>query len=198
MCQYTWFDVGGVEIHEYKRSKQCQRCQRYPTDFNALNVMYVEDGVCSFYTTLHTELLNLLLMLKVLKMSNMYSVYTLLTFLDLSTTRVIAGKTHSQSPILKLTKGALSNLVILTYLQTKLHPPCPNQTAYLVYEFRSKKYLQCLKTMGLYNSFGVSRFNSWQSWLTRASRFSNSQTSALNAEVSTHTHTRLSLIACTD
>ena len=40
---------------------------------------------------------------------------TLLTFLDLSTTRVIAGKRHSQSPILK-TKGALSNLVILTYL----------------------------------------------------------------------------------
>ena len=29
---------------------------------------------------------------------------------------------HSQSPILK-TKGALSNPVILTYLQTKLHPP---------------------------------------------------------------------------
>ena len=29
----------------------------------------------------------------------------LLTFLDLSTTRVSAGKTHSQSPILKLTKG---------------------------------------------------------------------------------------------
>ena len=39
----------------------------------------------------------------------------LLTFLDLSTTRVIAGKTHSQSPILK-NKGALSNPVILTYL----------------------------------------------------------------------------------
>ena len=32
------------------------------------------------------------------------------------TTRVIAGKTHSQSPILTLTKGALSNPVILTYL----------------------------------------------------------------------------------
>ena len=31
-----------------------------------------------------------------------------LTFLDLSTTSVIAGKTHSQSPILK-TKGTLSN-----------------------------------------------------------------------------------------
>ena len=39
----------------------------------------------------------------------------LLTFLDLSTTRVIAGKIHSQSPILK-TKGALSNPVILSYL----------------------------------------------------------------------------------
>ena len=39
----------------------------------------------------------------------------LLTFLDLSTTRVIAGKMHSHSPILK-TKGVLSNLVILTYL----------------------------------------------------------------------------------
>ena len=39
----------------------------------------------------------------------------LLTFLDFSTTRVIAGKTHGQSPILK-TKGVLSNPVILTYL----------------------------------------------------------------------------------
>ena len=34
----------------------------------------IEDGVCGFYATLHTELLNLLLMLKVSKMSNMYSV----------------------------------------------------------------------------------------------------------------------------
>ena len=32
------------------------------------------------------------------------------------TTRVIAGKMHSQSPILTVTKGALSNPVILTYL----------------------------------------------------------------------------------
>ena len=76
----------------------------------------------------------------------------LLTFLDLSTTRVIAGKTHSQSPILK-TKGALSNLVILRYLQTKLYPPHSNQTACLVYEFRSEKHFQCLKNVGLYNSF---------------------------------------------
>ena len=38
----------------------------------------------------------------------------LLTFLDLSTTRMIASKMHSQSPILK-TKGALSNPVILRH-----------------------------------------------------------------------------------
>ena len=47
--------------------------QRYATDFNALNAMYVEDvedGVCSFYATLHRELLILFLMLKVSKMSN--------------------------------------------------------------------------------------------------------------------------------
>ena len=56
-----------------QRSKQCQMCRRYATDFNALIAMYVEDvedGVCSFYTTLHTELLILLLMSKVLKVSN--------------------------------------------------------------------------------------------------------------------------------
>ena len=36
----------------------------------------IEDGVCGFYTILHTELLNLLLMPKVSKMSNIYSVYS--------------------------------------------------------------------------------------------------------------------------
>ena len=58
MCQHTLFDLGGVEILKYKRSKQCQRCRRYSTDFKALNAMYVkdvEDGVCGFYATLHTE-----------------------------------------------------------------------------------------------------------------------------------------------
>ena len=33
-------------------------------------VEYIEDGVCSFYATLYTELLILLLMSKVSKMSN--------------------------------------------------------------------------------------------------------------------------------
>ena len=58
LCQHTLFDLGGVEILKYKRSKQCRRCQRYSTDFKALNAMYVEDikdGVCGFYATLHTE-----------------------------------------------------------------------------------------------------------------------------------------------
>ena len=56
-----------------QRLKQCQRCLRYATDFNALNAMYIEDvkdGICSFYATLHTELLILLLMSKVSKMLN--------------------------------------------------------------------------------------------------------------------------------
>ena len=63
----------------------------------------------------------------------------LLTFLDLSTTRVIAGKMHSQFLTLKLAKGVLSNPVILTNLQTMLHSPYPSQTACLVYKFKSKK-----------------------------------------------------------
>ena len=66
---------------------------------------------------------------------------------------------------------------------TKLHPPYPNQTACLVYQFRSEKCLQCLKNVGLYNSFGVGRFSFWQSWLTQASRLANSQASASNAGV---------------
>ena len=54
MCQHTLFDLGGVEILKYKRSKQCRRCQRYSTDFKALNAMYVEDikdGVCGIQST---------------------------------------------------------------------------------------------------------------------------------------------------
>ena len=112
-------------------------------------MFYVKDGVCSFYTTLHTEYCysshscqrcqrcQILLysvyrplaparregylfepsVLGVWQFTTSQSVEAaLLTFLDLSTTRVIAGKTHSQSPILKLTKEVLSNPVILTYL----------------------------------------------------------------------------------
>ena len=64
---------------------------------------------------------------------------------------------------------------------TKLHPPYPNQDCLPV--FWSEKCLQCLKNMGLYNSFGIGRFSLWPSWLTRASRLANSQASASNAGV---------------
>ena len=64
---------------------------------------------------------------------------------------------------------------------TKLHPPYPNQDCLPV--FWSKKCLQCLKNVGLYNSFGIDRFSLWQSWLTRASRLASSQASASKAGV---------------
>ena len=64
---------------------------------------------------------------------------------------------------------------------TKLHPPYPNQDCLPV--FWSEKCLQCLKNVGLYNSFGIGRFSLWQSWLTRASRLANSQASASKAGV---------------
>ena len=99
------------------------------------------------------------------------------------TTRVIAGKMHSQSPILK-TKGAPRNPVILTYLweQSCILHTLTKLPAYCNFD---PKCLQCLKTVCLYNSFGVGKFSFWQSWLTRTSRFANSQASASNAGVST-------------
>ena len=95
------------------------------------------------------------------------------------TTRVIAGKTHSQSPICEGTQQPSNSYISMG---TKLHPPYPKQTACQVW-FWSKKCLQCLKNVGLYNSFGVGRFSFMQSWLTQASRLANSQASASNAGV---------------
>ena len=108
----------------------------------------------------------------------------LITLLDLSTTRVIVGKTHRQSPILKLTKGVLSNLLILKYLLKQsciLHTLTKKPSCNL----ELKSALQCLKNMGLYSPLGGGRFSFWQSWLTWASRLANSQVSALNAGVLT-------------
>ena len=65
---------------------------------------------------------------------------------------------------------------------TKLHPPHSKKLPACT-EFWSEKCLQCLKTVGLYNSFGVGRFSFMQSSLTRASRCANSQASASNAGV---------------
>ena len=97
------------------------------------------------------------------------------------TTRVIAGKTHSQSPILKCYGGAQQPGNSYKSM-TKLHPPHPNKLPACT-EFWSEKCLQCLKTVGLYNSFGGGRFSFWQSLLTWASRCANSQASASNAWV---------------
>ena len=84
--QTALFDVGGVEIHAYKRSKQCRRCRTYTTllkDFGAFSAMYVkdiEDGVCGFYATLHRVMLLILLISKVSKVSNtMYCIQWPLT-----------------------------------------------------------------------------------------------------------------------
>ena len=75
------------------------------------------------------------------------------------TTRVIAGKMHSQSPILK-TKGAPRNPVILTYLweQSCILHALTKLPAYCNFY---PKCLQCLKTVCLYNSFGVGKFSFW-------------------------------------
>ena len=74
----------------------------------------------------------------------------MLTLWDLSTTRMIAGKTHYQFPILKLTKGTLSSPVILTYLwDQKLHLSYPNQNCLPVLIFDPQSDLECLKDMGL-------------------------------------------------
>ena len=136
-----------------------------------MHVGGVESGVCGFYTTLAYRVLLLKdyctlytvascpcqegrlfepSVLGVLAVHHWSEKAALLTFLDLSTTRMIAGKTHSQSPILKLTKGALSNPVILTYLWEQsciLHTL--TKTAYLC-KFWSKK---CL--------------NAWRMWVCR-------------------------------
>ena len=104
------------------------------TDFNGLNAMYVGDvgdGVCGFYTTLYAEYRFMLKMSKILciqwpltppggKARCSHTVrpvglgvyhhavqggsFVFKCSGTCQTTRVIAGKTHSQSPILK-TKG---------------------------------------------------------------------------------------------
>ena len=69
----VWIYIAYISLNAFNCTYKDQSNVTDATDFNALIAMYVEDvkdGVCSFYTTLHTELLILLLMLKVLKVSN--------------------------------------------------------------------------------------------------------------------------------
>ena len=79
-------------------------------------------------------------------------------------------------------KGAQQPCNSYISMGTKLHPPHSNKLPACT-EFLSEKCLQCLKIVGLYNSFGVGRFSFMQSLLTRASRCANSQASASNAGV---------------
>ena len=90
-CQYTLFDVRGVEIHAYKRSKQCN--VNVKAMLKVLKIYYIVKGfqcikfyVCQrhqrwclqlLHNTAYRVLLLILLMSKVSKMSNtMYSVYS--------------------------------------------------------------------------------------------------------------------------
>ena len=104
-------------------------------------------------------------------------------FLELvKTTRVIAGKMHSKSPILKV-RGTQQPGNSYISMGTKLHPPYPNQTACLVYEFRYERCSSMLEECGPVDSLDGGRFIFWQSWLIQASRLANLQASALNAGV---------------
>ena len=131
MCHHTLFDLGGVEILKYKRSKQCQRCQRFQ-DFKCYVCQRCRRWcLWLLCNTAYRVLLLISLMSKTSKMPNTivlcivlclfiwafhpvglavhhYAVWGGTFVLKCSgtcqTTRVIAGKTHSQSPILK-TKG---------------------------------------------------------------------------------------------
>ena len=169
----------------------------------------VESDVCSFYATLHTEYSNVTQSITHVK----YSVYrasrpskgegylfeSLLVGLAVHHQSVRGGSFVNFLGLVKLQgwlparctanphflklRGAQQPSNSYISMGTKLHPPYPNQTACLVYEFRSEKCLQCLKNVALYNSFWVGRFSFVQSWLTQASRLANSQASASNAGV---------------
>ena len=86
---------------------------------------------------------------------------------------------HSQSPILKL-KGA-QQPVILTNVWKQ---SCILHTLMKLPAFNLEpKCLQCLKNVGLYNSFGIGRCSFLHSSITQARRLANSQASASNAGV---------------
>ena len=63
-------------------------------------------------------------------------------------TRVIAGKMHSQSPILKV-RGAQQPSNSYISMGTKLHPPYPNQMPAWYMNLDLKGAVQCLKNVGL-------------------------------------------------
>ena len=134
----------------------------------------VKSGVCGFYTTLHTEYCY-----SCRRCWRLYSVYSGLSPLPggkaivwafglgglavhhcsvqgVSWTCQLQGwlqaRCTAKPQFLKL-KGAQQPGNSYISMGTKLHPPYPNQDCLPV--FWSKKCLQCLKNVGLYNSYGL-------------------------------------------
>ena len=73
MCQYTVQRIKVMHVCVKMMSKGSKEALTVLIVTHVTQVKRVESGVCSFYTTLHTELLNLLLMSKG---SKVYSVYS--------------------------------------------------------------------------------------------------------------------------
>ena len=60
-CQYTLFDIGGVEIHSIHSIECIEYCTKDQSNFKGVkDTLYgyvedVKDGVYGFYATLYTE-----------------------------------------------------------------------------------------------------------------------------------------------
>ena len=73
MCQYTVQRIKAMHVCVKMMSKGLKEALTVLIVTHVTQVERVESGVCGFYTTLHTELLNWLLMSKE---SKVYSVYS--------------------------------------------------------------------------------------------------------------------------
>ena len=133
-----------------QRNGMLKTSEIHCTDFNALNAMYVEDVVCGFYAMLYAEHrfhvedilysvcsgpsprqeLRLVVAVRPMGLAVHHHAVRGGSFVfkcsgTCQTTRVIAGKTHSQSPILKWYGGAQQPSNSYETM-TKLHPPYLN------------------------------------------------------------------------
>ena len=72
-CQYTVQRIKAMHVCVKMMSKGSKEALTVLIVTHVTQVKRVQSGVCGFYATLHTELLNLLLMLKG---SKVYSVYS--------------------------------------------------------------------------------------------------------------------------
>ena len=129
-----------TKVPKYSAIKYCTKDQRYRFQCIHIYVGDVGDGVCGFYATLYAEYRfhvedtlysvysgplphqegRLVVAVRPVGLAGHHHAVRGGSFVlkcsgTCQTTRVIAGKTHSQSPILKC-YGVLSNPVILTKL----------------------------------------------------------------------------------